>query len=105
MKETSRYGWKTTYIYVEATRDCGWDDEQRSHWFSWFITGPAKLTWQRTLSTEDKSSWESITEVFKAQYGIHMDPRTAYQCCHELQYNQFGSVQGLMSAMRDYQVC
>ena len=32
-----------------------------------------------------------------------MDPRTAYQRCHELQQNQFGSVQGLMSAMRDYQ--
>ena len=32
-----------------------------------------------------------------------MDPRTAYQHYHELQYNQFGSVQGLMSAMRDYQ--
>ena len=43
--------------YVEATRDCGWDDEQRSHWFSWFITGPAKLTWQHTLSAEDKSLW------------------------------------------------
>ena len=41
--------------------------------------------------------------MFKAQYEIHMDPRTAYQRCHELPYNQFGSVQGLMSAMRDYQ--
>ena len=50
-----------------------------------------------------KSLWESITEVFEVQYGIHMDPRTAYQRCHELQYNQFGSVQVLMSAMRDYQ--
>ena len=28
-----------------------------------------------------------------------MDLRTAYQHCHELQYNQFGSVQGLMSTM------
>ena len=35
---------------VEATRDYGWNNEQRSHWFSWFITGPAKLTWQHTLS-------------------------------------------------------
>ena len=32
-----------------------------------------------------------------------MDPRPAYQHCHELQYNQFGSVQGLMSAMSNYQ--
>ena len=30
-----------------------------------------------------------------------MDPRTAYQCCHDLQlqYNNFGSLE----AMRDYQ--
>ena len=42
-------------------------------------------------------------EVFKAQYAIHVDPRTPYQLYHELQYNQFGSVQRLMSAMRDYQ--
>ena len=60
---------------------------------------PVKLTLQRTLSAKDKSSWEE----FKAQYGIHMDPRPAYQHCHELQYNQFGSVQGLMSAMSNYQ--
>ena len=32
-----------------------------------------------------------------------MDSRTAYQHCHELQDNQFGSVQGSMSAMWDYQ--
>ena len=32
-----------------------------------------------------------------------MDPRIAYQRCQELQYNQFGSAQGLLNAMRDYQ--
>ena len=32
-----------------------------------------------------------------------MDPRTAYQRCHELRYDQFSSVQGLLDAMRDYQ--
>ena len=37
------------------------------------------------------------------QYGVHIDPRTAYQRCHELQYEQFKSVQGLVDAMRDYQ--
>ena len=41
--------------------------------------------------------------AFKAQYGIHIDPRTAYQRCQELHYDQFHSVQGLMSAMREYQ--
>ena len=32
-----------------------------------------------------------------------MDPRTVYQHCHELQYDSFGSVQGLLESMRDYQ--
>ena len=32
-----------------------------------------------------------------------MDPRTAYQHCHDLQYDSFGSVQGLLESMRDYQ--
>ena len=32
-----------------------------------------------------------------------MDPRTAYLCCHELQYSDYTSVQGLLEAMKDYQ--
>ena len=32
-----------------------------------------------------------------------MDPRTAYQRCHDLRYDSFGLVQGLLEAMRDYQ--
>ena len=28
---------------------------------------------------------------------------TAYQRCHELRYKQFGSAQGLLEAVRDYQ--
>ena len=89
--------------FVEATNDCGWSDTQRARWFSWFISGPAKSTWQRTLKPTDKSSWETIVSVYKGQYGVHMDPRTAYQRCHELQYRHFMSVQSLMNAMRDYQ--
>ena len=89
--------------FQEVTEHCGWTNEQRAHWFSWFIAGPAKVTWQRTLTTEDKCSWEKIKAAYQAQYGIHIDPRTAYQRCHELQYDQFNSVQGLMTAMRDYQ--
>ena len=65
--------------------------------------GPAKSTWQKTIKTTDKSSWNAIVSVYKGQYGVHMDPRTAYQCCHELPYSQFMSVQGLMNTMRDYQ--
>jgi len=32
--------------FEEASKDCGWSDKQRAQWFSWFITGPAKTTWQ-----------------------------------------------------------
>ena len=32
-----------------------------------------------------------------------MDPRTAYLRCHELQYSDYTSVQGLLEAMKDYQ--
>ena len=89
--------------YVEATEDCGWDDEKRARWFSWFLSGPAKATWQQTMSAEHKADWGKIMEVYRGQYGIHLDPRTAYQRCHELQYEQFGSVQGLLNSMREYQ--
>ena len=34
---------------------------------------------------------------------MHIDPRTAYQRCHELQYDKFGSVKGFLESMRDYQ--
>jgi len=51
----------------------------------------------------DKASWSKIIEIYCGQYGVHLDPRTAYQRCQELQYSQFGSVQGLMDAMHDYQ--
>ena len=89
--------------YVEATGDCGWSHKDRAQWFSWFLTGPAKATWLHSLKTTDKASWESIVKVFKGEYGVHLDPRTAYQRCHELQYEQFGSAQGLVTAMREYQ--
>ena len=89
--------------FKEASADCQWSNQERARWFSWFISGPAKATWQRTLKSEDKTSWEKIVEVYKGQYGIHLDPRTAYQRCHELSYDQFGSAQGLLDAMRDYQ--
>ena len=59
-----------------------------------------KVAWQRTVTTEDKASWQRIVEVFRGQYGVHMDPRTAYQRCHELQYDKFGSVQGLLESKR-----
>ena len=63
--------------YEEATNDCQWSDEVKARWFSWFITGPAKATWQRTLNLADKLSWKQIAEVYKGQYGSHLDPRTA----------------------------
>ena len=93
------YGWRTTrrpQRIIDGARD-------RARWFSWFVTGPAKLTWQRTLKQTDKTSWKNIVAIYKGQYGVHLDPRTAYQRCHELKYEQFGSAQGLLEAMRDYQ--
>jgi len=89
--------------YIEAMEDCRWDNQKRAKWFSWFLSGPAKATWQQTMSAEDKADWDKITEVYHGQYGIHLDPRTAYQCCHDLQYEQFSLVQGLLNAMREYQ--
>ena len=89
--------------YEEVSKDYRWSDQDQARWFSWFVSGPAKLTWQRTLKESDKTSWPKIVEIYKGQYGVHLDPRTAYQRCHELTYEQFGSAQGLLEAMRDYQ--
>ena len=60
-------------------------------------------TWQRTLKGDEKASWKAIKKVHRGQYGMHLDPRAAYQHCHELRYEQFNSVQGLLDAMGDYQ--
>ena len=89
--------------FCEATGDCEWTDVMRAQWFSWFLTGSAKSTWQRTLNQEDKASWTSIVQAYKSHYGVHMDPRTAYLRCHELQYQDFKSAQSLLEAMKDYQ--
>lgn len=42
-------------------------------------------------------------KVFQGQYGVYVDPGTAYQRCNELRYDQFGSAQGLLNAMYEYQ--
>ena len=89
--------------YKEVTAYCGWTDDQRAWWFSWFLSGPAKVTWQRSLKNTDKASWDRTVEIYCGQYGIHLDPRTAYQQCQELHHEMFGSAQGLLDAMRDYQ--
>ena len=86
--------------HYEATTDCGWSDDLRARWFSWFLGGAAKHTWQCTLSREDKTQWNSIVASYRSHYGIHMEPRTAYLHCHELQYGDFHSVQGLLEAMK-----
>ena len=41
--------------FREVTADCKWTDQQRAQWFSWFLSGAAKSTWQRTLRKEEKS--------------------------------------------------
>ena len=62
--------------FQEATADCGRDDQQQVQWFFWFLGGPAKVTWQRTLMREDKESWTKIL-VYRGQYRVHLDPYTA----------------------------
>ena len=89
--------------YKEANADFEWDDDKRAKWFSWFLEGPAKATWQRMLTDEERTSWTAIARIFQGQYGVHMDPRTAYLRCHELRYEDLGSVQALLEAMREYQ--
>ena len=52
---------------------------------NWFLGGAAKHTWQCTLSREYKTQWNNIVASYRSHYGIHMEPRTAYLHCHELQ--------------------
>jgi len=59
--------------FEEATTDCGWSDKMRARWFSWFVSDPAKATWQRSLTIEQKADWKSIVKVFHRQYGVHLD--------------------------------
>ena len=54
--------------FKEATADCGWDDQLRARWFFWFLAGLIKSTWQRTLTKEDKTSWNRIVDVYRGQY-------------------------------------
>jgi len=41
--------------FKEVTTDYDWSDKMREKWFSWFVSGPAKATWQRTLTAEQKA--------------------------------------------------
>ena len=47
--------------FLDATGDCGWTGVDRTKWFSWFLSSPAKSTWQRTLQ---KGSWKQIVCVY-----------------------------------------
>lgn len=50
---------------------------------------------------EDKTSWSYIIKV--SMDGVHMNPQAAYVHCHELWYNDIGSVHGLLEAICEYQ--
>jgi len=52
--------------FEEASKDCGWSDKQWAQWFSWFITGPAKTTWQRKLKTAEKHHGRLSRKCIKA---------------------------------------
>ena len=51
----------------------------------------------------EQYTWKSVKKIYQGQYGVHLDPQTAYQQWHGLHYDQFNSVQGLVDAKRDYQ--
>ena len=68
--------WLTNFD--EATTAYGWNDKQKAGWFLWFLSRPAKATWQRILTVEQRFSWKVIILVFRGQYRIHLDPRVAY---------------------------
>jgi len=82
--------------YYEATEDCGWTDQLKACCFFWFLVGATKLNWQQTLSAEDKATWTSILQSYRGHCGVRMNPHSAYLHCHELQYSDFTSVQGLL---------
>ena len=42
-------------------------------------------------------------QSYKGHYGVHMDPCMACLHCHELQYSDYTSIQGLLEAIKDYQ--
>ena len=43
------------------------------------------------------SSNVTMEKDSRGQYEVHVSPKTEYQCCHELQYDSFGSVKGTMT--------
>lgn len=69
--------------YKEATTDFNWSNEQRAKWFSWFVEGPAKATWQQvsysngtTISPalKERSIEKCVLQIVLAQ-GIHLKPK------------------------------
>ena len=50
--------------FRKASGDCGWNDTDRAKWFSWFLSGPAKSTWQQTLKSTHKGSWPLGKRLF-----------------------------------------
>ena len=89
--------------FVESTHDCGWDDNNRANWFSWFLAGPAKVSWQHTLKPAEKITME--TNDRNVQRRVWYSTRSLYglSCCHELSYEHFDSAKVLLTAMREHQ--
>jgi len=60
-------------IFFEVT---GWSDQTETDGSYWSSKGIlAALT--------EAASWDTIMIVFKREYGVYLDPCTAYQCYHE----------------------
>lgn len=60
----------------EATTNYGWSRNQKAGWLSWFLSGLAKVTWQRTVTIKQRLTWKAmIIDVILGQYGVNLDPR------------------------------
>ena len=42
--------------FEEATTDCGWTDNMKARWFSWFVSGPARLHGREPLLLDRKKN-------------------------------------------------
>ena len=75
--------------YCEAMTDCGWSDDLKARWFSWFLAGAAKHIWQCTLSGEDTTKWSSIVASYRSHYRFYIELKTANLHYYALQYGDF----------------
>ena len=63
--------------FEEATEHCGWQDKQRAKQFSWFLSGPAKATYQHTLRDANKATQQNIVVNMVNTWTLEQHTRNA----------------------------